>query len=32
MLLHRNNVTNASREKVYDPAQETQMQRIHLKS
>lgn len=32
ILLHRNNISNASREKVYDPVQETQMQRICLKS
>lgn len=32
ILLHRNTVTNTSRGKVYDPLQETQMQRICLKS
>lgn len=32
ILLHRNNVTNASRGKVYNSVQETEMQRICLKS
>lgn len=32
ILWHRNNITNANREKVYDPIQETQMQRICLRA